>query len=86
MACANTFKVNLDLIKWLLDPSYKREICGYACRGGMFELGLLAEHYGLVERDNVPALPVLERIIRVQEQLVLLAAVRAHHHGQVCQK
>ena len=40
----------------------------------------------LVERDNVPALPVLERIIRVQEQLVLLAAVRAHHHGQVCQK
>lgn len=52
MACANTFKVNLDLIKWLLDPSYKREICGYACRGGMFELGLLAEHYGLVERDN----------------------------------
>ena len=37
----------------------------------------------LVERDDVAALPKLEGIVRVEEELVGLAAIGAHHHREV---
>eukprot|EP00965_Chrysotila_dentata_P203759 6181935-Pleurochrysis_carterae.AAC.2 len=39
----------------------------------------------LVQRDDVTPLPKLEWVVRVQKHLLLRAAVKTHHHGQVRQ-
>ena len=37
----------------------------------------------LIECDHIAALPILERVLGVQEQLVHLATIGTHHHRQV---
>ena len=54
LAAINTFKVNADIIKSGLvrKNGDGREMCGYGCNGGFFELGQFAKELKLVEYDG----------------------------------